>query len=173
MTLPIEPQSYEETINDPIYGKEWELAIKEEYDSLMKNGAWELVENPPSKNNVSCKWILKAKQDANGNIVRFKARVVALSPGGFPGSFFCSHIGVFIACNVHMSWYPNNGYCNIWNMNSKGIYAVQYSMYNVLARLAWRVLCRCDLRGDRLKLPFILLLGWTGSNDDVTGSGCT
>jgi len=34
-----EPRNYQEAINHPLYGKEWELAIKEEYDSLMKNGA--------------------------------------------------------------------------------------------------------------------------------------
>lgn len=77
MTLPIEPQGYEEAINDPIYGKEWELAIKEEYDLLIKNGSWELAELPPRKNVVSCKWVFKAKQDANGNVIRFKACLVA------------------------------------------------------------------------------------------------
>jgi transposase InsO family protein len=75
--LPIEPRDYEEVVNDPTYGKEWELAIKEEYDSLMKNGAWELVQVPPGKNIVSCKWVFKAKQDANGDVIRFKARLVA------------------------------------------------------------------------------------------------
>jgi Reverse transcriptase (RNA-dependent DNA polymerase) len=73
----IEPQSYEEAINHPVYGKEWTVAIQEEYDSLMRNGAWELVEMPSGKNIVSCKWVFKAKQDANGNVVRFKARLVA------------------------------------------------------------------------------------------------
>src|SRR5580692_2720331 len=38
----------------------------EEYDALMKNGAWELTEMPPDKNLVTCKWVFKAKQDANG-----------------------------------------------------------------------------------------------------------
>jgi len=72
-----DPASYEEAINYPIYGKEWELAIKDEYESLMKNGAWELVELPPGRNVVTCKWVFKAKHDSNGNIVRFKARLVA------------------------------------------------------------------------------------------------
>jgi len=71
----IEPQSYEEAINHPVYGKEWGLVVKEEYDTLMKNGAWELVELPPGKNLVTCKWVFKAKNDANGDIVRFKARL--------------------------------------------------------------------------------------------------
>ena len=43
----------------------------------MKNGSWELTELPPGKNIVSCKWVFKAKQDANGNVIRFKARLVA------------------------------------------------------------------------------------------------
>lgn len=73
----IEPQSYEEAVNHPIYGKEWIAAIREEYNSLMRNGAWELVELPSDKNLVTCKWVFKAKHDANGNIVRFKARLVA------------------------------------------------------------------------------------------------
>jgi Reverse transcriptase (RNA-dependent DNA polymerase) len=73
----IEPQSYDEAVNHPIYGKEWKAAIQQEYDSLMKNGAWELDNLPPGKNLVTCKWVFKAKHDANGNIVRFKARLVA------------------------------------------------------------------------------------------------
>jgi transposase InsO family protein len=73
----VEPQSYEEAVNDPLYGKEWRAAVQEEYDSLMKNGAWELDNLPPGKNLVTCKWVFKAKHDANGNITRFKARLVA------------------------------------------------------------------------------------------------
>ena len=73
----MEPQCFEETVNYPVYAKEWIMAIQEEYESLMKNGTWELVELPPGKNLVTCKWVFKAKHDANGNIVRFKARLVA------------------------------------------------------------------------------------------------
>jgi Reverse transcriptase (RNA-dependent DNA polymerase) len=76
-TTYLEPQSYNEAINNPFYGKEWAAAIQEEYDSLMKNSAWELVDLPPTKNLVSCKWVFKAKHDANGNITRFKAHLVA------------------------------------------------------------------------------------------------
>ena len=54
-----EPQNYQDVINDPIYGKEWELAIKEEYDSLMKNGMWELAELPPGNNLLTSKWVSK------------------------------------------------------------------------------------------------------------------
>jgi len=73
----IEPQSYEEAVNHPIYAKEWIMAIKEEYESLIKNGTWELVKLLLGKNLVTCKWVFKTKHDANGNIVRFKARLIA------------------------------------------------------------------------------------------------
>jgi Reverse transcriptase (RNA-dependent DNA polymerase) len=73
----VEPQSYEKAVNNPLYGKEWRAVVQEEYDSLMKNGAWELTDLPPGKNLVTCKWVFKAKHDANGNITRFKARLVA------------------------------------------------------------------------------------------------
>ena len=73
----IQPQTYDEAVNHPVYGKEWSATIQEEYNSLMKNGAWELVEMPPGKNLVTCKWVFKAKHDANGNVIRFKARLVA------------------------------------------------------------------------------------------------
>ena len=66
----IEPSTYDEAINHLVYGKEWELAIKE-YDSLMKNGAWEFVRLPPGKNVVRCKWVFKAKRNTIGDIIRF------------------------------------------------------------------------------------------------------
>jgi len=68
-TESMEPRNYQEAVSHPLYGKEWELAIREEYESLMKNGAWELVEAPPGRNIVTCKWVFKAKRDAEGRIV--------------------------------------------------------------------------------------------------------
>ena len=66
-----DPTSYEGAIKDPICGKKWELAIKEEYEFLIKNNAWELVELPLGKNIVTCKWVFKMKHDSNGDIIKF------------------------------------------------------------------------------------------------------
>src|SRR5579859_2467861 len=38
----MEPQSYEEAVNHPMRGKQWEWAIQDEYDSIMKNKTWNL-----------------------------------------------------------------------------------------------------------------------------------
>ena len=43
----------------------------------MKNGTWELVKAPENKNVIGCKWVFKTKYDVNGEINRFKARLVA------------------------------------------------------------------------------------------------
>jgi hypothetical protein len=56
--------------------KEWECAMQEEYDSLMVNNTWTLVPLLVGRKPVSCKWVFKIKQGANGEVERYKARLV-------------------------------------------------------------------------------------------------
>ncbi|GKB34976.1 uncharacterized mitochondrial protein-like protein isoform X2 [Tanacetum coccineum] len=51
--------------------------MKEEYDALMKNGAWSLVPRASNTNVVDDKWVYRLQQDKNGAITRYKARFVA------------------------------------------------------------------------------------------------
>jgi len=55
----------------------WEVAMQEEYGSLMANGTWESVPLPKDCKGVGCKWVFRTKRDASGHIVRHKARLVA------------------------------------------------------------------------------------------------
>jgi hypothetical protein len=55
----------------------WERAIEEELATLKAAGTWRLEEAPPGANVIGSKWVLKAKKDAAGNVVRYKARLVA------------------------------------------------------------------------------------------------
>lgn len=57
--------------------KEWVDAMKEEYDSIMKNETWELIELPENKVPIGSKWLYKTKFNANGSIDKYKARLVA------------------------------------------------------------------------------------------------
>ncbi|WJZ88053.1 hypothetical protein VitviT2T_007385 [Vitis vinifera] len=50
--------------------------MNEEMKSLQKNETWELVECPPGKKPVGCRWIYTMKYKADGSIERFKARLV-------------------------------------------------------------------------------------------------
>jgi Reverse transcriptase (RNA-dependent DNA polymerase) len=57
--------------------KQWEAAIAEELGSLASNDVWTLVERPKSVNIISSRWVFKVKRLPNGQINRYKARVVA------------------------------------------------------------------------------------------------
>jgi len=54
----------------------WEKAIKEELATLKAASTWRLEEALPRVNIIGSKWVLKAKKDAVGNIVHYKARLV-------------------------------------------------------------------------------------------------
>ncbi|GKB81391.1 retrotransposon protein, putative, ty1-copia subclass, partial [Tanacetum coccineum] len=60
-----EPITFQEAINSS-EKDEWVRVIKEEMSSLKKNHTWELVDQPPSQNLVSCKWLYKIKEGIEG-----------------------------------------------------------------------------------------------------------
>ena len=67
------PNSVQEALADP----RWKAAMNEEMKSLQKNETWELVECPPGKKPIGCRWIYTVKYKTDGSIERFKARLVA------------------------------------------------------------------------------------------------
>lgn len=66
------------TYNEAVASEEsekWKEAIQSEYDSIMSNSTWDLVDLPAGKKPVGVKWVFKVKQVPS---VRYKARLVAL-----------------------------------------------------------------------------------------------
>jgi hypothetical protein len=64
----------------------WWDAIHSEYNSLLANGTWEEVPvTEQGTNLLPCKWVLKVKRDAMGNVERFKARLVVCGNFQRPG----------------------------------------------------------------------------------------
>ena len=54
------------------------MAMHEELNNFERNQVWDLVPRPTEEHNViGTKWIFKNKQDANGIVIRNKARLVA------------------------------------------------------------------------------------------------
>jgi hypothetical protein len=49
----------------------------EEYDSIVKNSAWEIFPRLIDKLVVGSRWIYKVKQDIDGSVEKYKARFVA------------------------------------------------------------------------------------------------
>jgi hypothetical protein len=72
-----EPQNIEEALTCENSKEWWEFAMQEEYDPLMRNNTWILVPLLAGRKPVSCKWVFKIKQGANGEVERYKARLVA------------------------------------------------------------------------------------------------
>ena len=52
-----EPYSFKEAVEDPA----WVDAMVEEYDSIVRNSAWEIVPRPKGKSVVGSRWIYKVK----------------------------------------------------------------------------------------------------------------
>ena len=57
--------------------KKWITAMNEELNSIEKNNTWELVELPKNKKAIGVKWVYKVKVNPKGEVVRYKARLVA------------------------------------------------------------------------------------------------
>jgi hypothetical protein len=67
------PQQFSEAVGIP----DWDVAMTEEYSSLMKNHTWDLVPLPKGQNIVHCKWVYRTKYVANGSVDKHKACLVA------------------------------------------------------------------------------------------------
>jgi hypothetical protein len=67
------PHSYCEANADPF----WHKAMSDELDALSKTHKWDLMDLPPGKFAMGCKWVYKIKTCANGFVERYKARLVA------------------------------------------------------------------------------------------------
>ena len=46
----------------------------EEYDSIFRNNAWDIVPRLVGKSVVGSRWIYKVKQAADGSVEKYKAR---------------------------------------------------------------------------------------------------
>jgi len=53
----VKPSNYNEASQ---YG-EWRATTKEEYEPIIKNKTWDLVEIPEGKEPIGCKWLYKPK----------------------------------------------------------------------------------------------------------------
>jgi hypothetical protein len=76
MAKPDIPASWKEAMKHP-QATEWLLAGQAEYQSLVDNKTWELVDPPRDGHNIlRTRWVFTKKLKADGSIDRFKARLV-------------------------------------------------------------------------------------------------
>lgn len=71
-----EPKTYDEAIKGDDKDK-WFDAMQEEIKAMRTNNTWDIVPLPEGRKAVGSKWVFKLKRNANGDFVRYKARLVA------------------------------------------------------------------------------------------------
>jgi hypothetical protein len=71
-----DPTSFEEVMRNDNSSK-WLEAMEDEIKSMSTNKVWDLEPIPKGAKTVGCKWVYNTKHDFQGNIERFKARLVA------------------------------------------------------------------------------------------------
>tara|TARA_B100000513_G_scaffold134466_1_gene60444 strand:- start:24 stop:4298 length:4275 start_codon:yes stop_codon:yes gene_type:complete len=71
-----DPWTYKEAINRQD-GQKWKEAMNEEIKQLEKRNTWKWVPLPSNRKAISSKWVYKIKENADGSIERYKARLVA------------------------------------------------------------------------------------------------
>lgn len=71
-----EPTTYEQAISNQLSRMNWELAMGDEYKSLMDNNTWCLVQAPPGAHVLRGRWVYTVKRGPAGEVTRYKARWV-------------------------------------------------------------------------------------------------
>ena len=68
-----EPVDFQEAVQDT----KWRKAMDEEIEAIQKNDTWELAILLKGHKAIGVKWVYKTKKNANGEVERYKARLVA------------------------------------------------------------------------------------------------
>ncbi|KAL0463120.1 UNVERIFIED_CONTAM: hypothetical protein Slati_0199600 [Sesamum latifolium] len=71
-----DPKTYGEAMSD-IDSDKWLEAMKSKMDSMGSNQVWTMVDPPKGARPVGCKWVYKRKLGADGEVMAFKAKLVA------------------------------------------------------------------------------------------------
>jgi len=78
----------------------WLNAMNEEMESLHENDVWDLVELPKDQKVVGSKWVFKLKVGADGEVERYKARLLVQ---GFSQKFGVNYDETFCPVVRHES----------------------------------------------------------------------
>jgi hypothetical protein len=74
------PETYRQAITGP-QADRWLLAIHNELQSLNENNTFEIVDLPSGERAIGSKWVFKIKENRDGTIDKFKARLPNPSNG--------------------------------------------------------------------------------------------
>lgn len=67
-----DPMTFESAVKE----EKWRQAMDDEIDAIERNDTWELIDLPPGQKSIGVKWVFKTKLKANGEVDKYKARLV-------------------------------------------------------------------------------------------------
>ncbi|EIW71771.1 hypothetical protein TREMEDRAFT_27029, partial [Tremella mesenterica DSM 1558] len=80
----IDPISPEEAVNGPD-GEKWLESMEKEISNIESKETWVETVLPPGRKAIGCKWVFKVKTDSEGNLLKYKSRLVAQGFSQVPG----------------------------------------------------------------------------------------
>src|SRR6202050_4644786 len=83
-----EPKTHTQAMASPD-AAEWLAAECYELDQLALLDVYDLTLLPPGRSRTGCRWVYKIKHDTEGNIILYRARIVAQGFTQCPGEDFC------------------------------------------------------------------------------------
>ena len=75
-STPDAPATYRDAVRGA-NGKAWREACVEELQSLIDNKVYRMVDRPKHKKVIGVRWVLRVKVQYDGEVERYKGRVVA------------------------------------------------------------------------------------------------
>ncbi|KAL0543593.1 hypothetical protein IC582_018693 [Cucumis melo] len=64
------------TFDEAIQYEKWKIAMDQEIDAIRRNETWELIKLPTNKKALGVKWVYITKLKSDGNVEKYKARLV-------------------------------------------------------------------------------------------------
>ncbi len=79
-----DPYNYRQAIQADD-SERWKEATLAEYNTLLQNGTWEIVDLPPGEKAIGSSWVFWIKRHSDGSIERYRAQIVAQGCSQRPG----------------------------------------------------------------------------------------
>jgi hypothetical protein len=76
LTSPSIPKTYQ-SVMDSSKASNWTAAIRLELSAMERLGVWSVVPIPAGRHLLGTIWVFCKKFNANGNLIKFKARLCA------------------------------------------------------------------------------------------------
>ena len=70
--IDVEPPCLREATGEQV----WQDAITKEYQYILKNDVYDIIQGPEGKSVVTSKWIYKIKHVAHGSVEKYKTRYI-------------------------------------------------------------------------------------------------